>query len=264
MVDAVLILTGAALLAVVLLALSHAALGRPTRRRIAAAACVALVGSLVIAWRISKSTSFQLIGEPITRVATSSRVVALTFDDGPDPRYLDGILDTLRAANVHATFFAIGDELEQHPELGPKIVAAGHELGNHSFTHPRMVLRSLAFMRDEIQRTDDAIRRAGYGGAIQFRPPNGKRLLGLPWVLRELGRSAVLWDVAPDSEDPSTSAAQIVERVRAEVQPGSIVLMHLMGSQRGTSRAALPQVIHELAEQGYRFVTVSELLSLRP
>src|SRR5262249_31912332 len=129
-------------------------------------------------------------------------------------------------------------------------------------THARMLGRSLDFIRDEIERTDAEIRRAGYHGPIQFRPPNGKRLLALPWVLRDLGRRVVLWDVAPDSADPSIGAAQIVEHVRDEVRPGSIVLLHLMGESRATSRAALPGVIRALDGLGYRFVTLRDLLAV--
>ena len=213
-------------------------------------------------WRISKAASFQLLGDPIVRVETTSRVVALTFDDGPDPRYTDAILEVLRAEQVHATFFVIGSELARDRELGAKIVTAGHQLGNHSFTHVRMLGRSLEFIRDEIEQTDVEIRRAGYRGEIQFRPPYGKRLLALPWVLRESGRRLTLWDVAPDSADPTISVAQLVGRVRAEVRPGSIVLLHLMGGPGDTSRAALPEVIHALRSLGYQFVTLNELLAV--
>ena len=263
MVDISLIVLVAGALAGLLIA-AWRAVSRPRSRtwpRVVLAACVALLVTSFAAWRISKAVSFQLLGEPIVRVETTSRVVALTFDDGPNPRYVDDILEVLRAEQVHATFFVIGSELARHPELGPKLVAAGHELGNHSFTHARMLGRSLDFIRTEIETTDAEIRRAGYHGAIQFRPPYGKRLLALPWALHEMGRRLTLWDVAPDSADPTISSARLVERIRAEVRPGSIVLLHVMNREGDTSRAALPEVIHELESSGYRFVTVSELLA---
>jgi peptidoglycan/xylan/chitin deacetylase (PgdA/CDA1 family) len=123
-----------------------------------------------------------------------------------------------------------------------------------------MIGRSGDFMRSEIEQTDAEIRRAGYRGRIHFRPPNGKRLFALPWVLREMGRPLVLWDVAPDSADPGIPATQIVARVRDDVRPGSIVLLHLMTSHGQSSRAALPDVIRELRQRGFRFVTITELV----
>jgi peptidoglycan-N-acetylglucosamine deacetylase len=263
--DISLVLVASAVLAAMLLATWRVVSGRPLWRwpRVAIAACAALLATSFAAWRISKAASFQLLGEPITRVETTSRVVALTFDDGPNPQYVDDILEVLRAEQVHATFFVVGRELARYPELGTKLVGAGHELGNHSYTHVRMLARSRDFIRGEIEQTDAEIRRSGYRGEIQFRPPNGKRLLALPWVLHEMGRRLTLWDVAPDSEDPAISPARLVERIHDEVRPGSIVLLHVMGLQGETSRAALPAIIHELKSRGYRFVTVSELVAIR-
>jgi len=127
-----------------------------------------------------------------------------------------------------------------------------------------MLGRSLDFIRGELEQTDAEIRRAGFRGEIQFRPPYGKRLLALPWVLREMGRRLTLWDLAPDSADPAIAPAQLVDRIRDEVHPGSILLLHVMSSAGATSRAALPAVIHALEDQGYRFVTVNELLAFEP
>jgi len=267
-IDIAVVLAGAVLIAAILLVLLRALRGPPVRRwrrwlrfAITVAAGVAMSG--FAAWRISKAVSFQLVGDAIRRVDTAQPVVALTFDDGPSPDHAQQILDVLRAERVRATFFVIGRELASHREVGRAIVAAGHELGNHSYSHRRMIGRSLDFMRGELDRTDAEIRWAGQRGAIQFRPPNGKRLVALPWLLGETDRTMVLWDVAPDSADPGASAARIVQQVAAEVRPGSIILMHVMNAGRDSSRAALPGVIHELARRGFRFVTVSELLAMR-
>ena len=261
MLDIAFVVLASAALAAVMFVTWRVVGGRPLRawRRLALVVCVAVLATLFACWRISKSLSLQILGEPITRVETTRRVVALTLDDGPNPQYVDDVLAVLRSEQVHATFFVVGRELAHYPELGPKLVAAGHELGNHSYTHVRLVARSLDFIRSEIARTDGEIRRAGYRGEIHFRAPFGKRLLGLPWVLRELGRDLVLWDVAPDG-DPSLGAAQIAGRVRDDVRPGSIVLLHVMGRPGDTSRAALPLLIRALKSRGYSFVTLSELL----
>lgn len=264
MIDVSFVLAAAVLGTVVALALARWLLGAPRRRwrRIGLAAGAMLVVSAVAAWRISKATAFQLIGDPVVRVETAQPVVALTFDDGPSESDGPQVLDVLRREAIHATFFVVGSELARHRALGRDLVAAGHELGNHSYTHPRMLGRSLDVMRREIEQTDDEIRRAGGRGPILFRPPNGKRLVALPWLLRAMDRRAVLWDVAPDSTDPDVAADAIVAQVLADVRPGSIILLHVMARSRATSRAALPGVIHGLKQRGFRFVTVRELLAI--
>ena len=216
------------------------------------------------AWSIAGARSFQLFGTLVERVETSSRVVALTFDDGPAPDASDSILSVLERQGVRATFFFIGQDLAANPELGRRFVAAGHELGNHSATHQRMLLRPRSFIRSEIEATDSLIRAAGHRGPIHFRPPYGKKLIGLPWYLARTGRTTVMWDVEPDSyAEVASSAARIVSHVLEEVRPGSIILLHVMYPSRRESLRAVEGVITGLRERGYRFVTVSELLELR-
>jgi peptidoglycan/xylan/chitin deacetylase (PgdA/CDA1 family) len=106
---------------------------------IGAAVCVGLLGLLVGAWRISHARCFALAGEPIYRAATSEKVVALSFDDGPTPAGTRFALDTLAHYDVRATFFLIGEAMKSHPELAPTLLEAGHELGNHSDRHARMI-----------------------------------------------------------------------------------------------------------------------------
>ncbi len=227
-----------------------------------------LTGLLVLAiclvglWKLSGSRSFQLFGGLVTRVETSAPVVALTFDDGPTPQGTDRILSILSQSGVRATFFLTGAELERNPEAGRQILAAGHEVGNHSYSHRRMVLRSPAFIRQEVEHTDSLIRDLGYTGPIAFRPPYGKRLFLLPRYLHQQQRPTLLWDIEPES-DPGIagSAERIAEDVLKRVQPGSIILLHVMYPSRAESLRAVPMIIEGLQEQGFRFVTVSELLA---
>ncbi|MBN1658624.1 MAG: polysaccharide deacetylase family protein [Anaerolineae bacterium] len=205
-----------------------------------------------------KSRTFQLFGELVARVDVAEPVVALTLDDGPTVSYTGEVLDILRAEGVPATFFVVGEALERNLDVCRAIVAEGHELGNHTYSHPHMVLRSYAAMRDEIERTDALIRACGYEGEIHFRAPGGKQFLVLPYYLARTGKKNIKWDVAP--EGGGADAARIVERVLSEVQPGSIILLHAMYESREETRKALPEVIRGLKEKGYRFVTVSELL----
>ena len=216
-------------------------------------------------WRLHKSRSVQLWGGLVTRVETDQQVVALTFDDGPSPGGTEAILDTLGRLGVRATFFVTGHELEAHPDLGRRLVEAGHALGNHSFSHDPMVLRSPAWVRTEVERTDSLVRATGYDGPIPFRPPYGKRLVVLPYYLHQRGRETLFWDIEPETyPDVAASAERMADHVAERVRPGSIVLLHVMYASRAESVRAVPIVVERLRAAGYRFVTVPELLALRP
>ena len=221
---------------------------------------------LVLAWLfyVSKSRTFQFFGELIPRVNTSQKVVALTFDDGPTPKATDEILSILAEENVKATFFVIGGELENNPEPGKKIVAAGHELGNHTYSHYRMLLVTPSFVKQEIERTDQLIRSAGYTGEILFRPPYGKKLFTLPYYLSKHNRKSITWDVEPESfPQIDTSADKIVDYVLTNTRPGSIIILHVMYPNRRESMKAVKKIIEGLRSQGYSFKTMAELLALR-
>ncbi|GGK51418.1 polysaccharide deacetylase family protein [Nocardia camponoti] len=207
---------------------------------------------------LMNSRTFQLTGRLVDRVDTSEKLVALTFDDGPTDRTPE-IVRTLRELGVPATFYLVGQDIATHPEYASAIVSAGHELGNHSFQHHRMVLVSEQTVADEIERTDAEIRRAGYTGDITFRPPYGKKVWALPKYLADHNRTTVMWNIEPDSAGTATRA-EIVAETRAKVSPGSIILLHLMHGN-GESRAAVGDIVADLRGQGYRFVTVSQLLA---
>ncbi|MEU4649026.1 polysaccharide deacetylase family protein [Nocardia fluminea] len=222
-----------------------------------------IIGIVVISAVLSglyvlmNSRTYQVAGRLVDRVETEDKVVALTFDDGPTVRTPD-VLRTLAQSRVPATFYLVGEDLAEHPEYGAAIVAAGHEIGNHSYTHRRMVLVSGDTVRDEIERTDAEIRRAGYPGPISFRPPYGKKLWTLPHYLADHDRTTVTWDVEPDSAGGASREA-IVGDTLARARPGSIILLHVMHGQE--SLAAVPEIVEGLRARGYRFVTVSELLA---
>lgn len=212
-------------------------------------------------WQVSRATDFQFFGALVDRVETDRPVVALTFDDGPSSEFTAEILAMLDAHGARATFFVTGRETMENMDEARAIVAAGHELGNHSWHHQRMVLMTPQAVRDEIERTDAAIRAAGHEGEIHFRPPYGKKLLVLPWYLWRTGRTSVTWDIAPDSDDPSATAAAIAERAVTAARPGSIILLHLMYQSRAASREVLPAIIRGLRAKGLEPVPLSQLLA---
>ncbi|MFD4669406.1 polysaccharide deacetylase family protein [Lentzea sp. NPDC058450] len=213
-------------------------------------------------WNIGSSRTYQFFGDLVDRVETNDRIVALTFDDGPDPAGAPQVLDLLRAEGVPATFFLMGRDLSRHPDLGARIAQAGHEIGNHTYNHQRMIGVSSETVAKEVEDTDAEIRKTGYQGDIHFRPPNGKKLFALPRYLEQHNRTTVMWDVEPDSEG-TPSAQEIAQQTLKEVTPGSIILLHPMYAARDQTRQALKPIITGLKERGYRFLTVSALLSSR-
>jgi chitin deacetylase len=222
---------------------------------------IAIIVMTVAGFQISKSRTFQFFGEIIPRVNTQEKIVALTFDDGPTPGVTEEVLSILNEENIKATFFVIGADLERNLEEGRKIVAAGHELGNHSYTHERMVLKTPSFIKSEIERTDQLIRQAGYQSTIHFRPPFGKKLILLPYYLSRTSRKTITWDVEPDSyPEIAANSNRIVSHVMEKVRPGSIVLLHVMYPQRDASLKAVKGIITGLKGEGYSFKTVSQLL----
>lgn len=214
-------------------------------------------------WRVSDLRGWQAFGTLVPRVEVREKVVALTFDDGPTAAGADSILPLLDSLGVRATFFVNGNALAERPDVGRRFVAAGHELGNHTWSHPRMLLKSQAAIRREVERTDSMIRVVGHAGPIRFRPPYGKKLVGLPWYLHRTGRTTVTWDVEPESvPEVDGNAERIAAHVLERARPGSIVLLHVMFPGRAESRRAVPAIVHGLRARGYRFATVSELMAL--
>ena len=222
---------------------------------------VVVVGIMAGLRQLARSRTHQLFGEIVAHVDTRDSVVTLTFDDGPVAAVADGLMAVLRARGVHATFFVTGQELAAAPALGRALVAAGHELGNHSYSHQHMVLKAPSTLRREIEQTDALIRAAGERGPIRFRPPYGYKLIGLPWLLGRTDRTTVTWDVEPDSyPEVAATPEGIVAHVLARVRPGSIILLHPWYRSRATSLAAVPVLVDSLQARGYRVTTVGGLL----
>jgi peptidoglycan/xylan/chitin deacetylase (PgdA/CDA1 family) len=225
----------------------------------------ALVLGLEVVHRIIVSRRFHLFGRAVRRVETKAPVVALTFDDGPypDSDHWREVLDILRQGSARATFFVVGELAEGLPAVLEAMVAEGHEVGNHTYTHRRMVMKWPSTIRSEIERTDALIRRAGQRGTIHFRPPFCAKLVGLPLYLLRTGRQSILWDVEPEDVVSETRPGpdEIARRAVEEARPGSIVLLHVMGNANRNTRAALPRIVAGLRERGFELVTVSELLA---
>ncbi|MCT2346399.1 polysaccharide deacetylase family protein [Bacillales bacterium AN1005] len=211
---------------------------------------------LFSAYKWMNSRTFQLVGAIVDHVETKEKLVALTFDDGPTGN-VDDLLLLLDKYNAKATFFLIGRELKGNLPTAEKIVAAGHQIGNHTYSHNRMVFKSLSFIKEEIETTDALIREAGFEGEIDFRPPNGKKLVGLPYYLNKNDRETITWNLEPDSyyEKPKDK----VNYVKENISPGSIILLHPMYDKTGNEYKTTEGIISVLTDMGYRFVTINEL-----
>jgi peptidoglycan/xylan/chitin deacetylase (PgdA/CDA1 family) len=221
------------------------------RLAIALIAASGLALALAVMALVADSHTIQLMGSHLAALATRRRSVVLSFDDGPDPASTPAILNALRLQQAHATFFLIGERIERYPQLAARIVAEGHLVGNHSYSHPRMVLEHPLAYAHEIDRTDRLIRALGYAGRIDFRPPYGQKLVVLPWLLARRHKLSVLWSV--DSRDWSDhDPGSIARRVMRQVRPGSIVLMHDLPQ---TARA-LPVILDGLRSSGYSIRTL--------
>ncbi|WP_459501330.1 polysaccharide deacetylase family protein [Bacillus sp. C1] len=208
------------------------------------------------AYKLMNSRSYQLFGELTNRVETQQKVVALTFDDGPT-KNVEQILPLLQKYNAKATFFVIGNELEKNLQIGQTIVQSGHQLGNHTYSHNRMVLKTPSFIKDEIEKTNALIRKTGYPDQIDFRPPNGKKLIGLPYYLNKHHIETITWDLEPDTY--YTSPSDKVNYVNKNVKPGSIILLHSMYDDSEKYLQTLEGILDSLSKKGYQFVTVNEL-----
>ncbi|MGE5627558.1 MAG: polysaccharide deacetylase family protein [Solirubrobacterales bacterium] len=213
------------------------------------------------AYIIMNSTNFQFFGGIVNRLPTDKKIVALTFDDGPTEK-TDEILSILKSENIKATFFLIGSEIEKNQEETKNIISDGQEVGNHTYTHKRMIFKTYGYIKDEIEGTDKLIRKMGYNDTIQFRPPNGKKLVLLPFYLNANNRKTILWDLTPNSyDDINSSSDKIVKYVMDNVKPGSIILLHPMNDKNKNTINSIKPIIKGLKEKGYEFVTINQIIN---
>src|SRR5438874_11431461 len=208
-----------------------------------------------------KSARKALTEQNITfnSVHTDGPYIAMTFADGPSATLTPKLLDLLAAHHIKATFFVIGENVAEHPEIVARAAREGHEIANHSWSHPNFGKMSQESVRSQLQRTHDAIKSAIGKSPTLLRPPYGsitereKR-----WIHDEFGYDIILWDVDPlDWKRPGSAVVR--NRILKETRPGSIVLSHDI--HRGTVEA-MPSTFDELEAKGFKFVTVSELLAM--
>jgi polysaccharide deacetylase family sporulation protein PdaB len=200
----------------------------------------------------------------ISRVSTSSKIIALTFDDGSDGEHIQEILEILIENEVTATFFLTGSAAKSHSKLVKSLLENGNCLGNHSYSHPYFTDLSSAQIKKELSKTETVIKDiTGQSTKPLFRPPYGDYNSSVLQVVGDAGYSrTITWTI--DTLDwKGISASEITKKVLNKASPGSIVLMHA-GSGAVNTPAALSDIIKGLKDKGYQFVTIPELLGSIP
>lgn len=183
--------------------------------------------------------------------------VALTFDDGPHPPFTPGFLDLLRQLKVHATFFVVGRKVDQDPALLRRIVQEGHEIANHTYHHFNLKTVPAELVESEMRLDNDAIRRASGQTPQFFRPSGGQFNADVVLAAQRLGMTMALWTDDPGDYDPELGSAVIETRLLRHVRPGAVILLHDGMPQ---TEAMLPDFVNRLRGEGYRFVTLSEMV----
>jgi peptidoglycan/xylan/chitin deacetylase (PgdA/CDA1 family) len=214
-----------------------------------------------MAWAV-RGRSSQVFGPSVWRIEKANKTIALTFDDGPSPA-TSKILEILAQYNMKATFFQCGVNVTQAPELSRAVRDAGHEIGNHSYTHPLCALRRPSFIMDEFARAQDAIALATDVIPSLMRAPYGVRWFGYREMQKRLGLRGVMWSVI--GRDWLLTAPAIAGRIVSRARDGAIVCLHdgrgtLKDPDAGVTIEAVRRIVPSLLENGYHFETVSRLL----
>lgn len=204
----------------------------------------------------------NVFAQTFKQINTDQKVVALTFDDGPEVPYTEQILAVLAKHGVKATFYVLGGNAKAHPELIKKTMAAGHEIGSHSMYHQAMKNRSVDAIMKDLQSTDAIIKKAGYQKEITFRAPYGITSDNLRTALARLNKDMVLFTFLAQ-DWTKISADEIYNNVMKQLKPGLIIVLHDGGHHRENTVKATDRLIESLQKQGYRFLTVSEILKLQ-
>lgn len=215
--------------------------------------CLWLCASLVFLWAGKLPTDIAADGA--AQIPRENHYVALTFDDGPRRGSTDRLLDGLRERGASATFFLVGEQAEQYPDLVKRMQAEGHQVGNHTWSHVRLEGASTDVIQEEVGKNEKLLEELLGGSGHWLRPPYGLITSGTETLIQV---PMVKWSVDPRDWE-SRNTEKVVRAILKDVQPNSIILLHDIYD---TSVDAALKVVDALEAQGYCFVTVEELLRL--
>jgi peptidoglycan/xylan/chitin deacetylase (PgdA/CDA1 family) len=225
-------------------------------------AALAGAGAVLAASWAVRGRSSRFFAPSVWRGPAGRHSIALTFDDGPSP-HTPAILEILAAHHIPATFFQIGANVRRNSDLAREVTQSGHEIGNHSFTHPNFALRPANFIHDEFARAQDALSDATGVTPTLMRAPYGVRWFGFRQMQQQLGLLGVMWTAI--GRDWKLPAPAIAARVLAQACDGAIICLHdgsgvSPNSDRRATVEALRRIVPTLLQRGYRFETVSQLI----
>jgi peptidoglycan/xylan/chitin deacetylase (PgdA/CDA1 family) len=232
----------------------------------------AIVGASILAAGAGGAVNYaacgvrsQWFGRTVWRGRTDTASVALTFDDGPGPD-TEAVLDALGAENVKGAFFLVGRQVERHPDIARRIISEGHEIGNHSYSHPLYLSRTPRQTRDELTRAQQAIADVTGVRPVWSRPPYGVRTPAYFSAARSLGLRTIQWTVA-GFDWKRRSAERITDAVLRGAAPGAIVLLHDADSEgrrdRRATAASIPAIVDGVRRRGLQIAPLHALLADR-
>ncbi|MEA3500231.1 MAG: polysaccharide deacetylase family protein [Candidatus Marinimicrobia bacterium] len=216
---------------------------------------------IIIIYSIYQKGWFTFFAKIIFRGNDKKKIIALTFDDGPQSPYTENILEVLKKNKISATFFLLGENIKKYPESVKKIISGNHEIGNHSYSHKKLIFKTYDFIKNEIQKTDEILKTYKIETKV-FRPPFGLMFILLPFLAQKFEKKIIFWNI--NSKDYlGLSAKKISEKILNKIRPGSIILMHdgngLESGDRSNTVEVLKIIIPKLQEIGYNFSTISNL-----
>jgi peptidoglycan-N-acetylglucosamine deacetylase len=223
------------------------------------------VGGLIAAGYNTMAPESQLYGRTFTGKSAPAREIALTYDDGPNDPYTFQLLEILAKHNAKATFFMIGKYVDCRPDIARAVAEAGHVIGNHTYTHPNLILQSRWQVTDEIQRCERALDDAvGERHAALFRPPFGGRRPATLRQVRKIGLAPVMWNIT-GFDWRGLPAETIMHKVDSHMRDGAVILLHdgghvNFGTDRASTVAATDHFLERYQGEGFNFRTIPELM----
>lgn len=199
----------------------------------------------------------------IKKGSDEKKIIALTFDDGPDGKYTPQILDILKENDVKATFFVVGEMVETHPEVLKREFEEGHEIGNHTFTHMNICTDSVEKLNKELTKTQELIKKVTGEEPNLFRPPYRAINENLFNLIKSKNMKVVLWSDFDARDWSNPGVDRIINTIEKNIKNGSIILLHdynNVRSDKSQTVKALERIVPDLKKQGFEFVTISELI----
>jgi len=226
----------------------------------------ATAAALTAAGYQSMAPTGQWYGRPFTGLPQGTKQLALTYDDGPNDPHTLRLLEVLAKHDVHATFFLIGRYVRQRPEIAREIAQAGHVVGNHTFSHPLLVFKSAAEIRQELSDSRSALQEVVGEHSILFRPPFGGRRPAVLGIARQMGFEPIMWNVTGFDWNAPPSGV-IEQKVSKQIRGGDVILLHdgghkQMGADRSQTVLATGRLIERYKGEGCEFATIPQMLQM--